>query len=129
MAYRFTGFFIRVDTIGRAGLGPADTVRPIDDGVFCGIGINLAGPLSAEAAQAFVTRMDVGAADWMYIDYATWAGPVDHVDAFGQRNGALFSDTGDGDDAEDAFKSIMAHFGIRLNDRGYFQPFERGYWD
>lgn len=133
MAYRFVGIFSRATVIPPKAPGPPFVWRQITE-PFHGIGAcNLDWqtgdrPLDAEV-RALVSHLGLDAYDWIYLDYTTWAGPIEFVRAFGQSSGQPFGPI-EGDDAKatDAFVTAMAHFGIPRETALRFKPFERGYW-
>lgn len=71
-----------------------------------------------------------GAADWLFINYVTWAGPIDSVYGLGSSGGRAFGPVAesDGDRTRAAYLELMAAFGLAEADARYFPPFVRGFW-
>ena len=71
-----------------------------------------------------------GAADWLFINYVTWAGPIDSVYGLGVSGGRAFGPVAesDGDKTRAAYLELMGEFGVAQADALNFPPFVRGYW-
>jgi hypothetical protein len=70
------------------------------------------------------------ARDWLYLDYCTWAGPIDSVFGLGVTGGRAFGPVNESadDQVAAAYLSLMAEFGVRPADALRFPPFVRGFW-
>ena len=130
MAYSFAGFFIKVPSIEQTGILEGHVFREITQ-PFAGCGI-LTPSMKASFADCtkYLSRLEVSDRDWIFLEYHTWAGPIDYVMAIGSRNGQKFGPTeGDGEPATDAFFDALDAFGLSEGDGVVFAPFERGFWD
>ncbi len=134
MAYWFTGFFARpIIELPAAFVGT--TVWRAIAVPFVGVGIRLPGltndePGIAEARGLLAEVGLVGATDWIYLKYVTWAGRIDSVYGLGSSGGHEFgpvSET-DLDKARNAYLELMDKFGIAPAEAVNFPPFVRGFW-
>src|SRR5262245_15056499 len=99
MGYRFTGFFAR-SVIERPAILPAEAVWREVAVPFVGVGVRLPGlagssPGPDEARRLLAEVGLGGAADWLFIDYATWAGPIESVYGLGSSGGRAFGPVGE----------------------------------
>jgi hypothetical protein len=71
-----------------------------------------------------------GAADWLFIDYVTWAGPIDSVYGLGSSGGRAFGPVSESarDTTRAAYLELMGAFGVAEADALNFPPFVRGFW-
>ena len=132
--YRFTGFFARHATERPVTL-PAGAVWREVAAPFTGVGVSLAGladdePGPDEARRLLAEVGLAGAADWLFINYVTWAGPIDSVYGLGVSGGRAFGPVAesDGDKTRAAYLELMGEFGVAQADALNFPPFVRGYW-
>lgn len=129
MAYRFTGLFSRALQIDHDALAQGHVFRTVAD-PFEGGGI-LAPDLTPDfdACLSYLDRLGIAQDDWVFFDYQTWAGPIEHVRTLGIRGGVRFGPIeAAGDAATEAFLSALEAFGLGKRTVTYFAPFERGYW-
>lgn len=71
-----------------------------------------------------------GAADWLFINYVTWAGQIDSIYRLGSSGGRGFgpvSESAD-DKVRVVYLDLMAAFGVSPADALNFPPFVRGFW-
>jgi hypothetical protein len=134
MAYRFTGFFAR-PTIERPAVLPDTAVWREITVPFAGVGIRLPSLANDEPGPDEARRLLAevglgGAADWVYLSYVTWAGPIDSVYGLGVSGGRAFGPVGEseGDKARAAYLELMGAFGVAPADALHFPPFVRGFW-
>ena len=71
-----------------------------------------------------------GASDWLFIDYATWGGPIDCVYGLGAAGGRSFGPVGESarSKVRASYLEMMGVFGVSEADALDFPPFARGYW-
>ncbi len=82
-----------------------------------------------DEALSYLKSLGASEHDWMFIDYSTWAGPVEYLLAFGVRNNEVFGPfEGEDDDGEEAYLVAMNAFGLTEKDAVPFAPFARGFW-
>lgn len=129
MAYKFTGFFSRSQQIKQSALMADHVFRELETPfVGCGILAPEMRPSFNEALQ-YMQTLGIASQDWMYMNYSTWAGPVEYVLAFGMRNGQAFGPLeGEDQDGEEAYENAMEVFGL-ADYAADFAPFERGFWE
>ncbi len=134
MGYRFTGFFAqpRVDQPAKL---PTGVVWREISAPFTGVGISLPERTGKRPGPDEVQRLlaEVGLGDtinWLFIDYATWAGPIDCVYGLGSSAGRAFGpvDESARDAVEPAYLELMRAFGLTPADALNFPPFVRGFW-
>jgi hypothetical protein len=132
--YRFTGFFARPAVEQPATL-PAGAVRREITAPFAGVGVRLPALAGKEPgldeAQRLLAEVGLGgAADWLFIDYVTWAGPIDSVYGLGLSGGRAFGPVAesDGDKTRAAYLELMGAFGVAEANALNFPPFVRGFW-
>ena len=132
--YRFTGFFAR-PVIERPATLPAGAVWREVTAPFAGVGVRLPGLAGKEPEPDEVRRLlsEVGlgaAADWLFIDYVTWAGPIDSVYGLGSSGGRAFGPVGESarDTTRAAYLELMGALGVAEADAINFPPFVRGFW-
>lgn len=141
--YQFIGFFARPGVQRPQTLPPRAIWRNVCT-PFNGVGVYLpglfvdeygvpVGPLLAvEEIKTLATQFGFDSTKtWVYLEYVCWGGPIDFVYGVsmceGVRLGPLKMSVMDGS-AEEAFTTLMAHFGITPEDALNFAPFVRGYW-
>lgn len=130
MAYAFTGIFSNAPEADPAALPQGHIFRQVTR-PFTGCGI-LAPGLTASFPDciAYLDRLGIAGSDWVFLDYQTWAGPIERVIGIGQRDGVAFGPIrGDGAEGETAFLAVLDAFGLPEPASVYFAPFERGFWD
>ena len=132
--YRFTGFFAR-PAVERPATLPAGAVWREIAAPFAGVGVRLPELTGKEPgldeARRLLAEVGLGgAADWMFIDYVTWAGPIDSVYGLGSSGGRAFGPVteSDGDKTRAAYLELMGAFGVAPADALNFPPFVRGFW-
>lgn len=132
--YRFTGFFARF-AIERPAALPAGAVWRDVASPFAGVGVSLPGltgkePGPDEARRLLAEAGLGGAADWLFIDNVTWAGPIDSVYGLGASGGRAFGPVAEsnGDKTRAAYLELMGAFGVAEADALNFPPFVRGFW-
>jgi hypothetical protein len=132
--YRFTGFFARPVVMRPATL-PAGAVWREVISPFAGVGVQLHGLAHGEPGPDDAKQLlaEVGlsnAVDWLFINYVTWAGPIDEVYGLGSSGGRAFGPLGEtaGDKVRAAYLELMAAFGVAQADALNFPPFVRGFW-
>jgi hypothetical protein len=132
--YRFTGFFAR-PAIERPATLPAGAVWREVAAPFAGVGVSLPGLADDEPGPDKARRLLAevglgGATDWLFINYVTWAGPIDSVYGLGSSGGREFgpvAETAD-DNTRAAYLKLMGAFGVAPADALDFPPFLRGFW-
>jgi hypothetical protein len=132
--YRFTGFFAR-PAIDCPAVLPAGTVWREITTPFTGVGVRLPsladdepGP---EEARRLLAEVGLGgAADWLFINYVTWAGPIDNVYGLGSAGGREFGPISESrrETARAAYLELMGAFGVASAAAVHFPPFVRGFW-
>ena len=132
--YRFTGFFARPD-VERPDTLPAGAVWCEVAAPFVGVGVSLPeltndkpGP---DEARRLLAAVGLGeAAHWLFINYVTWAGPIDNVYGLGSSGGRAFGPVAecDNDKTRAAYLELMGAFGVAPADAANFPPFRRGFW-
>ena len=132
--YRFTGFFARPVIERPATLPNGASWREVAT-PFAGVGISLPGltndkPGVGEACKLLAEVGLGGATDWLFINYVTWAGPIDSVYGLGASGGRAFgpSNESDRETVRAAFLELMGAFGVTPADALNFPPFVRGFW-
>ncbi|MEZ6143416.1 MAG: hypothetical protein R3B84_22845 [Zavarzinella sp.] len=132
--YRFTGFFARL-VIERPTTLPVGAVWREITTPFSGVGIRLPGLAGMEPGPEEVHRLLTevglgGAIDWLFIDYVTWAGPIDSVYGMGLWQGRAFGPVSESirNSPRAAFLELMGEFGVAEADALNFPPFIRGFW-
>jgi hypothetical protein len=132
--YRFTGFFAR-PVIERPVTLPAGATWREIIAPFAGVGVRLPGLANDEPVTDEVLRLLTevglgGAADWIFISYVTWAGPIDRVYGLGWSSGRAFGPIGEtaDDKVRAAYLDLMGKFGVAPPDALIFPPFVRGFW-
>lgn len=80
---------------------------------------------------AILEPLAVGDADWLYVEYCTWAGTIDSVRSFGIRNGAAMTSFDEEvlERNRSTYLQLMAEFGVSEEDALDFPPFRRGWWE
>jgi hypothetical protein len=133
--YRFTGFFVR-PAIERPAALPAGVIWREVAAPFAGVGVYLPGlvgkkPGLDEARQLLAEVGLNGAADWLFIDYVTWAGRIDSVSGLGSSGGRAFGPVAesDGEKTRAAYLKLMGAFGVAEVDAFDFPPFVRGFFN
>jgi hypothetical protein len=133
--YRFTGFFARPVIDRPATLPTKSSWREVAT-PFAGVGVSLPGlandkPDSAEARRLLAEVGLGGATDWLFINYVTWAGPIDSVYGLGVSGDREFgtSSESDRETTRAAYLELMGAFGVAPADALNFPPFVRGFWD
>jgi hypothetical protein len=132
--YWFSGFFART-AIRRPATLPAKAVWREITAPFTGVGVRLPalsddkpGP---EQARRLLGELGLGgAANWLFINYVTWAGRIDSVYGLGSSDGRVLgpiSESGP-DAAQAAYLELMGAFGVSEADALHFAPFVRGFW-
>jgi hypothetical protein len=132
--YRFTGFFARsVDE--RPATLPAGAVWREVAAPFSGVGVRLPGLANDEPGPDEARRLLAevglgGVADWLFINYVTWAGPIESVYGLGSSGGQTFGPVGESarDNVRAAYLELMGAFGVAPADALNFPPFVRGFW-
>ncbi len=134
MGYRFSGFFAQ-PRVDQPAVLPGRAVWREISAPFTGVGISLPGVAGKRPGPDEVRRLlaEVGlgdAANWLFIDYATWGGPIDCVYGLGSSTGRAFGpvDESARDAVEPAYLELMRAFGVALADALKFPPFVRGFW-
>ncbi|NOR64145.1 MAG: hypothetical protein GQ535_16865 [Rhodobacteraceae bacterium] len=129
MAYSFKGFFSTASDINRSALPDRCVFRNVTE-PFKGCGILAPSmPPVFDECEDFLRMLGISENDWLFLDYETWAGPVDYVLAFGRRSNIRFGPIeADGDAAEDAFYQALSEFGLGEDIGVIFPPFERGFF-
>ena len=129
MAYAFKGIFSKSAKIDQTALSSEHVFREVTE-PFIGCGILTPDmPQSFDECSNYLKFLGILDRDWMFLDYQTWAGPVDYVFAMGSRSGVMFGPIeADGDTAEDAFFQALEAFGLEEGEGAIFPPFERGFW-
>jgi hypothetical protein len=132
--YRFTGFFAR-PAIERPATLPIGAVWREVAVPFVGVGVRLLNlphdePGPDEARRLLIEVGLDGAGDWLFINYVTWAGPIDSVYGLGSSGGQAFGPVGEtaDDKVRTAYLELMGAFGVAPADAFNFPPFVRGYW-
>src|SRR5262245_13623938 len=132
--YWFTGFFARPVIERPAALLAGAVWREVAV-PFAGVGVRLPGladdePGPDEARRLLAEAGLGGAADWLFIKYVTWAGPIDSVYGLGSSGVRAFgpiSESAD-DKVRAAYLELMGAFGVAAADALNFPPFVRGFW-
>lgn len=129
MGYSFKGFLSKAANLDQNVLMQGHVYREVTV-PFIGCGILTPDMVpSFEDAIKYLNNLGISNRDWIFLEYDTWAGPVDYVRAIGSRSGARFGPIeGDGDPAEDAFYEALGAFGLGEDSGVMFAPFERGFW-
>ena len=132
--YRFTGFLAR-QAVERPAILPAGTVWREVAAPFVGVGVRLPGLAGKKPGREESRRLLAevglgGAADWLFIDYVTWAGPIDSVYGLGSSGGQEFGPVAesDGEKTRPAYLELMGELGVATADALSFPPFARGFW-
>ena len=132
--YRFTGFFARPAINCTAAL-PAEAVWREITAPFTGVGVRLPGLANDEPgpedAQRLLAEVGLGGgADWLFINYVTWGGPIDNVYGLGSSGGSVFGPISESgrESARAAYLELMGAFGVSEADALNFPPFVRGFW-
>jgi hypothetical protein len=132
--YRFTGFFAR-PAIERPATLPARAVWRELAAPFVGVGVSLSGladdePGPDEARRLLAEVGFGGVADWLFINYVTWAGRIESVYGLGSSGGRAFGPVGGtaDDKVREAYLELMGAFGVVPADALNFPPFVRGFW-
>jgi hypothetical protein len=132
--YRFTGFLAR-PVIERLAALPAGAVWREITALFAGVGVRLSGPANDEPgpdeAQRLLGEVGLGgASDWLFLNYVTWAGPIESVYGLGASGGRAFGPVRESadDNARAAYLELMSMFGVAPADALNFSPFVRGFW-
>jgi hypothetical protein len=129
MAYQFTGFFSRAATLDETALKTGHVFRIVHN-PFSGCGVLTPDwRPSFEACASYLAALGISEHDWIFVDYVTWAGPVDYVSAFGVRSGVRFGPFEDDEDtAASTFEDALEAFGLEWGIGSYFEPFDQAYW-
>lgn len=134
MAYRFNGFFAR-PSVERPVALPAGAVWRAITTPFIGVGVWVTGlghdEPGPDEARVLLTAVGLGSAsDWLYLNYVTWAGRIDHVYGLGVSGSKQFGPVGESDveSARAAYLGLMSEFGVDKADALNFPPFVRGFW-
>jgi hypothetical protein len=136
VSYRFNGFFARPPVDRPAALPEGAVWRDIT-APFAGVGVRIRvtglgddepGPEEARKLLAAVGL--IGASDWVYLSYVTWAGRIDSVYGLGVSGGRAFGPVGESahDKVRAAYLELMGAFGVAEADALNFPPFVRGFW-
>ena len=130
MAMRFTGLLSRaaVTDVAVAALKPGHLVRPFEDDEP-GLVIRMPGWQPArEMLAPYLADLGIAQADWMFIAYETWAGPVDYFQRYGQVGDQAIGSVSQYDfKARKLYPEAMEIFGLsHMTDD--FAPLRRGYW-
>ena len=132
--YRFTGFFAR-PVIEQPTTLPASAVWREIAAPFAGVGVSLPQLAGEEPRPDEVRRLlaEIGldaAADWLFIDYVTWAGPIAKVYGLGLSGGREVGPIAESDDdrTRAAYLELMGVFGVAEANALNFPPFVRGFW-
>lgn len=132
--YRFTGIFARPVMVRPATL-PAGAVWREVAAPFAGVGVSLPGladekPAPDEARQLLNEVGLGGAADWLFINYVTWAGSIEAVYGLGLSGGRAIGPVGEtaDDKVRATYLKLMRAFGVGPADALNFPPFVRGFW-
>ena len=132
--YQFTGFFAR-PAVERPATLPVGAVWREIVAPFAGVGVSLSQlaheepPL--EEAQRLLAEAGLGgAANWLFIRYITWGGPIDRVYGLGSCGGRAFGPFGDDtrEEVRATYLRVMGAFGVAPDDALDFPPFVRGFW-
>jgi hypothetical protein len=134
MTYRFAGFLAR-PTIECPAVLPGNAVWREITVPFVGVGIRLPGLADDEPGPDEARRLlaEIGlrdAADWLYLNYVTWAGRIDRVYGLGVSGGREPGPVSKSElnKVRAAYLGLMGEFGVAPADALNFPPFRRGFW-
>lgn len=130
MPVRFTGVLSRVPVgaVQLAALKPRHAVRPLD-APQSGVVLNMPGWQPArEMLEPYLADLGLDAADWVFLTYETWTGPVDYVQRYGQIGGERLESISQYDQkAQRLYTELMERFGLGA-EAADFPPLQQGYW-
>ncbi|WP_136635222.1 hypothetical protein [Pseudooceanicola onchidii] len=130
MAVRFTGVLSRapVTSLQQAGLKPGHMVYPLDpphDGLV------LRMPKwqpKREDLEPYLETLGLNGADWAFIAYETWSGPVDYFQRYGQIGEDRLESIAQYDQkAQRLYSELMERLGLGALAEG-FAPLQKGFW-
>jgi len=134
VVYRFTGFFARPVIKPPATL-PAGSVWREVTAPFLGVGVSMSNLVNRDPGLDEARRLLAGvglgdATDWLFINYVTWAGPIEDVYGLGVSGGRAFGPVAESDDDKTraAYLELVGEFGVAEADALNFPPFVRGFW-
>lgn len=131
MPVRFTGLLSRtpVEALNLAALEPRHAARPLDAPE---VGLVLRMPEwqpAREMLEPYLERIGLLGADWLFLAYEEWSGPVDYVQRYGQIGETRVESVSAYDfKARRLYAELMEMFGLGAQAEG-FAPLQKGYWN
>lgn len=131
MAFRFTGLLSRTltDDLNSAALKPRHVACALDAPQT---GLVLRMPdwqPSREMLEPYLTDLGLAGADWVFIAYEEWSGPVDYFQRYGQIGAERLESISAYDQkAQRLYTELMERFGLGDVADG-FAPLRRGFWE
>lgn len=131
MGLQFTGVLSRTppEAAQTTALMPGHAILPMDVSGG-GLVVNLADwRPERESLEPYLDALGLLSADWLFLIYETWAGPIDYVEGYGKigetriERAAAYEEQG-----EELYLDLMDRFGL-IDFAFQFPPLTRGFWD